>query len=216
MIFNNYSKFLFIIIILLLHSFSFALNQTKSNVKFLNGLSVPDDIIFFDEDQNQYSLDKLEGKTILIVFWATWCSACIKEMPDLDNLQKDFRKLPFEVITISEDFQGIKIIQEHFKSYQIRYLPIYYDYKNQLFKAFNVVGLPTSILINPDGKTIASFIGNTNWYDEQIREIILSNIPGNHEQPKNSYHDQSLNKSAKPLKSIIKNEHQQKEIINKD
>ncbi len=206
MILKNYSKYFFVIIAsLLLTTTSFASSQSgKPTIKFLNGSNVPDNVIFFDEEKNQYSLDQFEGKTILLVFWATWCAACIKEMPDLDILQKDFRKLPFEVIPVSEDYQGIKVIQEHFKSYQIRYLPIFHDYKNQLFKAFAIVGIPTSILISSDGKKIASFTGNTNWHDEKIREIILSNIPGNYPDPKNSYNEGSLNQPAKPLKSVQK------------
>ncbi|MCC8368968.1 MAG: TlpA family protein disulfide reductase [Rickettsia endosymbiont of Oxypoda opaca] len=206
MILKNYSKYFFIIIVsLLLTTTSFASSQFgKPTVKFLSGSNVPDNVIFFDEEKNQYSLDQFEGKTILLVFWATWCAACIKEMPDLDILQKDFRKLPFEIIPVSEDYQGVKVIQEHFKSYQIRYLSIYHDYKNQLFKAFSIVGIPTSILISPEGKKIASFTGNTNWHDEKIRGIILANIPGNYPDPKNSYNEGSLNQPGKPLKPVQK------------
>lgn len=200
---SNYNKFFLFITVFFLSIIIFTSKvYAKSNVKFLSGTNAPDNIIFFDEEKNQYSLDQFEGKTILLVFWATWCAPCIKELPDLDILQKDFRKLPFEIIPISEDDQGMEIIKTHFKSYNIRYLPIYHDYRNQLFKAFNVVGLPTSILIDPNGKMVASFIGSTKWYDEKIREIILSFIPGNYPEPKNSYNEQSLNKPPKPLPPI--------------
>ncbi len=37
------------------------------------------------------------------------------------------------------------------------------------FKALWVVSLPTSILIDPNGKIVTSFVGNTNWYDEKVR-----------------------------------------------
>lgn len=174
----------------------------KPSIKFLKHTAVPDEIIFFDQEQNQYSLDQFEGKTILLVFWATWCSACIQEIPNLDILQKDFRKLPFQIIPISEDYQGVEVVQKHFKSYQIRYLPIYHDYKQRLFNAFSIVGLPTSILIDPDGKQVVSFIGNTNWHDEKIREIILSYIPGNPAEPKNTYNGPLLNMKSKSQKSI--------------
>ncbi|MCC8407218.1 MAG: TlpA family protein disulfide reductase [Rickettsia endosymbiont of Ecitomorpha arachnoides] len=210
---RNYNKYLIYIIVFLLSIIIFipkiyAKHQDK--LEFLRGSSVPDNIIFFDEEKNQYSLDQFEGKTILLVFWATWSAPCVKEMPDLDMLQKDFRKLPFSVIPISEDYQDIKVVKEYFKSYQIRYLPIYHDYRNELFKALGVISLPTSILIDPNGKIVTSFVGNTNWYDEKVRDTILSAIPGNYPEPKNSYNEQSLNKPAKPLppikKDIIKNE----------
>ncbi|MFV9897670.1 TlpA disulfide reductase family protein [Rickettsia conorii] len=208
---RNYNKYLICIIVFLLSIIIFIprihaklYEKPKDKLAFLRGSSVPDNIIFFDEEKNQYSLDQFEGKTILLVFWATWSAPCVKEMPDLDMLQKDFRKLPFSVIPISEDYQDIKVVKEYFKSYQIRYLPIYHDYRNELFKALGVVSLPTSILIDPNGKIVTSFVGNTNWYDEKVRDTILSAIPGNYPEPKNSYNEQSLNKLAKPSPPIKK------------
>ncbi|MFV9856403.1 MAG: TlpA disulfide reductase family protein [Rickettsia aeschlimannii] len=208
---RNYNKYLICIIVFLLSIIIFIpkiharlYEKPKDKLAFLRGSSFPDNIIFFDEEKNQYSLDQFEGKTILLVFWATWSAPCVKEMPDLDMLQKDFRKLPFSVMPISEDYQDIKVVKEYFKSYQIRYLPIYHDYRNELFKALGVVSLPTSILIDPNGKIVTSFVGNTNWYDEKVRDTILSAIPGNYPEPKNSYNEQSLNKLAKPLPPIKK------------
>lgn len=181
---------------LLISANSSAIDQINPGVKMLDSANVPDSVIFFDEKEKKYSLDQFEGKTILLVFWATWCASCVKEMPDLDILQKDFRKLPFEIIPISEDHQGVKIVEEYYKNYDIRYLPIYHDFKNQLFKAFSIIGLPTAILVDPNGKMLVSFVGDINWYNEEIRNIILSNIPGNHPEPKNSYKEQSLNQSV--------------------
>ncbi|MDR0773931.1 MAG: TlpA family protein disulfide reductase [Rickettsia sp.] len=204
---KKYSKRFFLIVTyLLISTNSFALDQIKSGVKMLDLSSVPDTVVFFDDKGEKYSLDNFEGKTILLVFWATWCASCIKEMPDLDVLQKDFRKLPFAIIPVSQDYQGIEIIQKYYKDYDIRYLPIYHDFKNQLFKAFSIVGLPTAILINPDGKMLVSFVGTINWYDEEIRNIILSNIPGNHLEPKNSYREQTLNQ---PVNKQLKLEEQE-------
>ncbi|MGX6960025.1 MAG: TlpA family protein disulfide reductase [Rickettsia endosymbiont of Pentastiridius leporinus] len=197
---SNYNKFFLPIIVFLLFTSKV---YAKSNVKFLSGANVPTNIIFFDEEKNQYSLDQFEGKTILLVFWGTLFSACIDELPDLDLLQKDFRNLSFEIIPLSEE--ETEIIKKCYKKYKIRYLPIYQDYDNQLFRVFNIVGRPTSILIDSKGKMVASFTGSTKWHDEKIREIILSFIPGNHPEPKNSYNEQSLNKPLKPLPSI-KNE----------
>ncbi len=188
---DKYSKYCVLIITFL--SITTTSIMSMALVKTLDLSHVPDNVFFFDEKEEKYSLDKFEGKTILLVFWATWCASCVKEMPDLDILQKDFRKLPFEVIPVSQDYQGIEVVQKYYKNYDIRYLPIYHDFKNQLFKALGIVGLPTALLINPDGKMLVSFVGSINWYDEEIRQVILSNIPGNYVEPKNSYQEQSLN-----------------------
>ncbi len=164
----------------------------KLKFKNLNSLDIPSEVEFFDEEGNKKFLEQFDNKTILLVFWATWCSACVKEMPELDMLQKDFRKLPFEVIAVSEDFQGIGAVQKYFKAQQIRYLKMYHDYQNKLFKAFSVVGLPTSFLINHDGKIMLVFSGEINWYDEEIRQTLLSYIPGNYPAPRNSYQPQPI------------------------
>jgi thiol-disulfide isomerase/thioredoxin len=191
---KKYSKLFFLIVAYLLCiANSFALDYSKSGVKMLDSSPVPDTVFFFDDKGEKYSLDNFEGKTILLVFWATWCASCVKEMPDLDILQKDFRKLPFAIIPVSQDYQGIEVIQKYYKNYDIRYLPIYHDFRNQLFKALSIVGIPTAILISPDGKMLVSFAGIINWYDTEVRNIILSNIPGNHPEPKNSYREQTIN-----------------------
>ena len=174
--------------------------EIKPKVKMLVPTNIPDDVAFFGENGEKYFLDQFENKTILLIFWATWSATCVKEMPDIDCLQKDFRKLPFEILAVSQDFQGVKTIKEHFKTHDLRHLKIYHDYNNQLFKAFSVIGIPTSFLINPDGKMVAIFTGNINWHDSEIRAIILANIHGNPVEPKNSYKPQSLNYIIKSTK----------------
>lgn len=154
---------------------------------------VSDDMPIFDKENNKRYFEEYEGKTLLVVFWATWCAPCVQEMLDLDMLQKDFRKLPFTVIAISEDYHGVDAVQKFFKDNEIRYLEIYHDYRNILFKDFKVIGMPTSFIITPEGKNVASFKGVVNWYDEKVRKILLSHIPGNPVEPKNSYKDNSLN-----------------------
>jgi thiol-disulfide isomerase/thioredoxin len=154
---------------------------------------IPDEN-FFDKDGGKIFLDQFEGKTILVNFWASWCGSCVEELPSLDILQKDFRKLPFEVIAISEDFKGIDAAEAHFNKYDIRHLKLYHDYQNSLFKAMSVVGLPTAFLIDPEGKIKVIFKGNTKWHEESVRNILLSEIKGNPENPKNSYITTSLNK----------------------
>jgi thiol-disulfide isomerase/thioredoxin len=186
----------------LVTNFSFAAEKTI-NWKFeeYKGISAPDDVPIFDANNDKHYFEEYEGKTLLVVFWASWCAPCVQEMVDLDILQKDFRKLPFAVLAISEDYQGVKAIESFYKINNIRHLPILYDYRNSLFNAFGVAGMPTSFLINEDGMNVATFKGLVNWYDDDVRSIILSHIPGNPMEPKNSYKSKSLNQIA-PVKKF--------------
>ncbi len=184
-------KFIIVIIINMMFV-THAIARTNSNIKILDKINVPDNIIFFDAENKQYSLDQFEGKTILLVFWATWCNSCKQTMNDLDILQKDFRKLPFQILPISEDYQGTDILKEYYKQYEIRYLNIFYDHKNELFNSMFIVGLPTAILIDKDGRTILSFIGYIDWYDEEIRNTLLNHIDSKNIVPKNSSNNGSI------------------------
>ncbi len=197
--------FLFVnfITIIILYTNSYA---AKSTITRVDGPFAPE-VKIFNEKEEAVFLDQFEGKTILISFWATWCGPCSEELPSLDVLQKDFRKLPFEIISVSEDFNGIEIAKKYFKQNEIRHLKLYYDHKNMLFSSMSVVGLPTSFLIDQDGRIKIIFKGNTKWYDDKIRELIISEIPGNYPMPKNSYKVTSLNRQLKPkiIKKIDKN-----------
>lgn len=185
-----------IFIIYLLFSFHIAFAkevETSFKYKQLESFNIADDIPLYDIEGKKHYLEEYEGKAILLVFWATWCSPCVNEMVDLDLLQKDFRKLPFIILAVSEDYAGIEVVKKFYDVYDIRHLALLHDYKNSLFKAQGIAGLPTSILINGEGKAVGFFTGSVNWYDENVRNILLENIPGNPAVPKNSYKNQSLN-----------------------
>jgi len=157
-----------------------------------------EDSYFFDSEGAKVFLERYEGSTVLLVFWATWCGACVNEIPVLDNLQKDFRKLPFKVIAVSEDYHGVQAVQKFFEEKEIRHLEIFHDYQNQFFKALSISSLPTALLIDANGKMKTRFKGRIKWHDEKIRAMILSEIAGNPETPHNTYKPRELNMQVRP------------------
>ena len=94
---------------------------------------------FFDSEMNKVFLDQYEGKTVLLVFWATWCGTCVNDLEVSDSLAKDFRRLPFKIIALSEDSKGIEVVTKYFAEKEIRHLEIFHDYKNQLFYEFLII-----------------------------------------------------------------------------
>jgi len=158
---------------------------------------IDSEVGFYDAEGNKVFLDQYEGTNILLVFWATWCGTCVSELPALDNLQKDFRKLPFKVIAVSQDYKGIEVVKDHFIAHEIRHLEAFHDQKNQLFREFSVVGLPAAFLINAEGKNKLVFKGRIKWHDNEVRSKILSEIGENLELPKNTYKFASLNRDVR-------------------
>jgi len=160
------------------------------------------EVSFFDGDGNKVYLDQYEGTNILLVFWATWSGTCVSELPALDNLQKDFRKLPFKVIAVSQDYKGVEVVKSHFFAHEIRHLGVFHDYKNQLFRELDIVSLPTALFINADGKNKLVFKGRIRWHDDDVRNIILSEIGGNLELPKNTYKFAALNRNVMQKQAV--------------
>ena len=161
------------------------------------------DVNFFDANGNKVYLDQYEGNTILLVFWATWCGSCVGELPSLDNLQKDFRKLPFKIIAVSEDYQGVEVVKKYFSENEIRHLEIFHDYQNNLFRSLAIVGLPTAYLINAEGKVKYIFNGVVKWHDNEVRQMIIAQIDGNQVLPKNTFKSVSLNKQVVKAKKTV-------------
>lgn len=157
----------------------------------------PDSIALFDAKNEKFYLDEIEDKPILLVFWATWCMHCVKEMASLDVLKKDFRKLPIEILAISEDYQGTPAVKKFYAIQEIRHLDILHDYKFKLFSALNLTSLPYAYIIDENKKIVLSFDGSVSWHDPKIRQIILDYVPGNQVMPQNTYKAELLTLSAK-------------------
>lgn len=98
------------------------------------------------------------------------------------------------------------MVAKYFLEHDIRHLEIFHDYQNQLFRAMSVVSLPTAFLINSDGKIKKLFKGRIKWQDNDIRAILLNEIEGNPEMPKNSYQSPSLNMQVGKVPAPLLNE----------
>lgn len=123
-------------------------------------------------NRQTFKLDSFKGKTLLVNFWATWCSACIKEMPELSALQDELSVQKIQIIGIGIDNQD-RII-EFAKKYDIHY-PIYMtDISGQelLSESGNQSDvLPYTLLIDRKGIIQKTYLGRLNMND--IRKDLL-------------------------------------------
>lgn len=130
------------------------------------------DIPFYDEAGNAHNFEEFYGKVVVLNIWATWCAPCVKEMPDMSVLQKDFKRKNLKVVAISEDFKGVDVVKEFYQTNEITNLAIYLDKKNTLFKALNIISLPTSIILNSEGKEVARAMGYIDWTNPELRAFL--------------------------------------------
>jgi len=110
-------------------------------------------------DGRKISLVSLQGRPVIISFWATSCPGCIKEMPHLIELYHDYAKHGLEIIGVAMANDPPSHVMEMRKRKNIPY-PISLDVDGSAAKSFGDVSLtPTSILISPEGKIVMQKIG---------------------------------------------------------
>jgi thiol-disulfide isomerase/thioredoxin len=107
------------------------------------------------------TLAAFRGKVVLVNLWATWCAPCIQEMPSLARLQAKLGDLA--VVAVSEDRRGADVVDPFLAKIALAGLAIYLDPKNDLGHGFRVDGLPTSYLIDRDGRIVAMLEGAADW-----------------------------------------------------
>ena len=161
----------FLILFIFLMSSAFA--SEKSNIKNLvinKEMKKYEDLTFLDANKESLNLNNYKGNLILINFWATWCAPCREEMPSLDLLKsnKDLNNLVIFPVNVGQD--NIKKAKKFFEDIKIKNLNLYFDENINLTKKFALRGIPTSILINKNGKEFARIVGSIDFNEEKFIE----------------------------------------------
>jgi thiol-disulfide isomerase/thioredoxin len=121
------------------------------------------EIAFEDADDKALKIADYKGKVMLLNFWATWCAPCVKEMPSLDRLQAAMGKDKFVVIPLSLDGPSKPKVVPFYKDKDLANLGIYFDKGRKVQQALDVAVLPTSILIDGEGRELGRMLGEADW-----------------------------------------------------
>lgn len=125
-------------------------------------------------DGKKLKLSSLQGKPVLITFWATSCPGCIKEMPHLIELYNELHAQGLEIIGIAMPYDRPDYVMEMVKRKKVPYR-IAFDLKGKAVQAFGKVSLtPTTFLIDDKGKIVKKKIGEMNMavWKKRILSII--------------------------------------------
>lgn len=110
----------------------------------------------------EISLDQYQGKYLLINFWATWCGPCKMEMPSLEALYQKFKSDKFDVLAISNDIFGKTVVEPFVKANNLSFT-VLLDQQLKVSYQFGIISLPTTFLIDPQGRIIGARQGAENW-----------------------------------------------------
>jgi peroxiredoxin len=96
----------------------------------------------------------------------------VKEMGDLDKLQADFKEDGLVVVALSQDQEGPEIVKPFFKQHALKNLKMYFDPLGEAFGAFDLSGLPASVLIDHNGKEAIRMSGFLDWNNRGARMVV--------------------------------------------
>jgi thiol-disulfide isomerase/thioredoxin len=109
------------------------------------------------------TLADFRGRVVLLNIWATWCGPCRSEMPSLDHLQALHQGDGLAVLTVSVDSEGFSAVRRFYSQSSIHNLGLYLDVDGATARAFGARSIPTTLLIDRDGKVVGSLVGAMEW-----------------------------------------------------
>ncbi|MEL7449374.1 MAG: TlpA disulfide reductase family protein [Pseudomonadota bacterium] len=132
------------------------------------------DFTLKSRDGNNMRLSELRGQVVMINFWASWCGPCRQEMPLLDELYQQYEPLGFTLLGVNVE-QDVADAERLLKDAPVSF-PVLYDPDNAVTKAYDVVAMPSTILVDRDGNMRYIHHGYKPGYEDdyqtQIRELI--------------------------------------------
>ena len=122
---------------------------------------------------NEVSFSQFRGKTVLLNFWATWCEACKEELPSMQRMHEALSKKGIQIVAVSIDRGNADRVQKYVDQYQLTF-PVLLDPDQQIRKSYFIMGLPTSYLIDPEGKLRGFISGARKWDDPNLMAVFSS------------------------------------------
>ena len=135
------------------------------------------EVRFEDGGGHGRTLADFRGRVVLLNVWATWCSPCRREMPTLDRLQAGLGSRDFEVIALSIDRGGVPAVKSFYDEIDVQALAIYVDATTEAQAKLGVIGVPTTLLIDPDGREVARYAGPAEWDRNDVVATIERYLP---------------------------------------
>ncbi len=111
-------------------------------------------------------LSKLKGKVVYVDFWASWCGPCRQSFPWMNEMQGKYGARGLQIVAVNLDAK--RADADQFLAQVPARFSVGFDAKGDSAKQFGVKGMPTSVLIGPDGKVLAIHQG---FKDEDRKEL---------------------------------------------
>ncbi|MEK5069681.1 thiol-disulfide oxidoreductase ResA [Sporosarcina sp. FSL K6-1508] len=152
--------------------FSIYSSFTKEKIDILKVGDVAPDFALVDLDGESHQLSDYKGQGVFLNFWGTWCAPCKKEMPAMGRQYQVYKDQGIQVLAVNIAESDLKV-RTFAEQYGMTF-PTLIDKNKSVMQAYSIRPLPTTLLINPEGKIVKIITGEMSeksiqGYMEQIK-----------------------------------------------
>ena len=127
-------------------------------------------------DRRTLALFSFRGRVVFLNFWATWCPPCRLEMPGMEQLPRELKEQGLVVLAVNLE-ESPKLVAKFMKEFRLDF-PALLDSDSSVAARYRVQGLPTTILIDREGRSVGRAVGPREWAGPEGRALIRSLLEG--------------------------------------
>ena len=124
-----------------------------------------------DETGKELKLSDLRGNVVFLNFWYTTCLPCVKEMPDMELVNRVFKDRKFKMVPISVD-TNFDDVKKFYQDHKLTTMPMYLDPGKQIANRYNVYKFPETYIIDGNGIVLKHYIGEKVWSNATYMNVI--------------------------------------------
>lgn len=114
-------------------------------------------------DGSRHNSSALRGKVVLVNFWATTCTTCVKEMPQFVTLHKKFKSAGFETLAVAMHYDAPAAVADYAETRGLLF-PVVIDNTGAIARGFgDVPGTPTTFVVDQRGRIVERIVGEPDF-----------------------------------------------------
>ncbi|HSH29472.1 MAG TPA: TlpA disulfide reductase family protein [Thiohalobacter sp.] len=125
-----------------------------------------------DMDGEIHRLSDLRGRVVMVNFWATWCPPCREEMPSMEAVYQDLKDQGFRVLALNQWETPDQVFPYMGQLDVYPSFPVLFDRDSSVAEAYGVKGLPTTVLVDKQGRVVYRAVGGRDFNHPEVRRLI--------------------------------------------